>query len=302
MSLTTRAAATALGLVASRQIPRLSDEVHPVARFGSTMTTIESQLWRDDRGAGVVYALAGAAIAAATGRASHSTTATVAICASGAQLRSTGAEIARLLEEHDTSGARAALPALVGRDPSTLDDSGIAAAVIESLAENSVDAVFGPAFWGLVAGAPGAAVHRALDTMDSMVGRRNLRYENFGWAAARADDISNLVPARVFALAVAATVPHRRDQVLAAVRRDAGAHPSPNAGVAEAAMAGALGVELGGPLRYGDDVEDRPTLGIGPRPTALDVRRAIDIARRTEDLLIALLAGIAVVSFVRRRR
>lgn len=302
MSLTTRAAGTALGLVASRLLPRLGDDVHPVARFGSTMSGIERHLWRDERGAGVVYAMVGATIAAATARTARSTAVTVAICASGAQLRATAAEIATLLERCDTSGARAVLPALVGRDPSTLDDSGIAAAAIESVAENSVDAVFGPAFWGVVAGAPGAGVHRALDTMDSMVGRRNLRYENFGWAAARADDVANFVPARLFAGAVAVVSSHRRHGVVAAVRRDASAHPSPNAGVAEAAMAGALGVELGGPLRYGDDVEDRPTLGSGPRPSTSDIRRAVDLARRTEDLLIAALAAVAVASFLRGRR
>ena len=297
-----RLAGTAVGLGASRLVPPLDDDVHPVARFGSTMTEVEQRLWRDDRQAGVLYATVGAGIAVSTGRALRSTAAAAAICAAGAQLRATATEIAGLLERGELDGARLALPALVGRDPSSLDGSGIAAAAIESVAENTVDAVFGPAVWAVVAGAPGAAVHRALNTMDAMVGRRNARYENFGWAAARADDVANLLPARLFAVAVAAATPDRAGAVFDAVRSDAAAHPSPNAGVAESAMAGVLGVELGGPLRYGDVVEDRPTLGSGPRPGADDLRRAIEIARRTEDVLIGSLAVAAVLTFLRGRR
>lgn len=300
--LTTRLAGTAVGLVASRFVPPLHDDVHPVARFGSTMTEVERRLWQDDRRAGMLYAAVGAGIAASTARAVGSTAAATAICAAGAQLRATATEIAELLERDDIDGARRALPALVGRDPSALDASGIAAAAIESVAENTVDAVFGPAVWAVVAGAPGAAVHRGLNTMDAMVGRRNERYENFGWAAARADDVANLVPARLFAATVAAAVPERARAVLEAVRDDARSHPSPNAGVAEAAMAGALGVELGGTLRYGDVVEDRPTLGTGPRPDATDLVGAIDVARRTEDLLIVTLAVGAALRFLRGRR
>lgn len=297
-----RLAGTAIGLGVSRLVPPLDDDIHPVARFGSTMTEVEQRLWQDDRRAGVLYAAVGAGIAVSTGRAVRSTAAAVAICAAGAQLRATAGGIAELLERGDLVGARSALPALVGRDPSALDESGIAAAAIESVAENTVDAVFGPAVWAVVAGAPGAAAHRALNTMDAMVGRRNARYENFGWAAARADDVANLLPARLFAVAVAAAAPGRAGAVFEAVRNDASAHPSPNAGVAESAMAGALGVELGGPLRYGDVDEDRPTLGTGDRPTGDDLPRAIDVARRTEDLLIGALAAGAVLAFLRGRR
>lgn len=301
MSVATRLVGTGVGLVASRAIPPLGDDVHPVARFGAAMVELEERMWRDDRRAGLAYAGIGAVLGAAAGRATHSVVAAVAICAAGRQLRDTAAGIASSLDAGDLEGARTALPALVGRDPSALDESGIAAAVIESVAENSVDAVFGPALWGAVAGAAGAGLHRALNTMDAMVGRRDDRYENFGWAAARADDVANLVPARAFALALAA-VTTDRDAVLAAVRSDAAAHPSPNAGVAEAAMAGALGVELGGPLRYGDVVEDRPTLGSGPRPGVGDIHRAIELARRAEDLLVATLVAGGLVAWIRRRR
>ena len=159
-----RLAGTAIGLAASRFVPPLDDDAHPVARFGSTMTEVEQRLWQDDRRAGSLYAAVGAGIAVATGRAVRSTAAATAICAAGGQLRATASEIAQLLERGDIDGARRALPALVGRDPSTLDAPGIAAAAIESVAENTVDAVIGPAVWAVLAGATGAAVHRAPNT------------------------------------------------------------------------------------------------------------------------------------------
>ena len=300
-----RMLATALGLAATRVVPPLADDVHPVARFGSTMQRVEGALYADTRAAGVLYAGTGAALGAISGRSTGSVTAVVAVCAAGPQLRATAGAVADRLEAGDVDGARDVLPALVGRDPSTLDASGIAAAAIESVAENMVDAVFGPAWWAVVAGAPGAAVHRALNTMDAMVGRHGDRYGRFGWAAARADDVANLVPARMFALAVVAAAPDRGAAILGAVRDHAPAHPSPNAGVAEAAVAGALGVSLGGPLRYGDVEEQRPMLGTGPRPDAADLRRAIALTARIEDGLVLTLTALGSASGLRaalRRR
>src|SRR5262249_33365337 len=157
---------------------------------------------------------------------------------------------AQLLAAGDLEGARAALPVLVGRDPSALDASGVAAAVIESLAENTVDAVVAPALWGALLGAPGAAAHPAVNTMDAMAGHRSCRYGRFGFAAARLDDAAAYIPARVTVLLVCLVRPDRTATVIETVRRDAPAHPSPNAGVAESAFAAALGLELGGPLRY----------------------------------------------------
>ena len=293
----------AVGLVLSEVAPALPDEVHPVARFGAAMGLVEDALWRDDREAGVAYAAAGVALGAVGGRALGSTAAAVSVAAAGGQLRRTALGVRALLDAGDLDGARRALPALVGRDPSGLDASGIAAAVIESVAENSVDAVFAPALWGALAGPAGAGAHRALNTMDAMVGHRSERYERFGCAAARADDLANLVPARCFAAAVwALAPPERRAEVARAVRHDAPAHPSPNAGVAEAAVAAALGVELGGPLRYGERLEARPTLGRGPRPGAADIGRACDLAARAQWLLSATLGAAGVLAPVVRRR
>jgi adenosylcobinamide-phosphate synthase len=134
--------------------------------------------------------------------------------------------------------------------------------------------------------------------MDAMVGHRSQRYARFGTAAARLDDAMAWVPARVFALLVAAVRPDRAGQVLRTVRRDAPGHPSPNAGVAESAAAGALGVELGGPLRYGDRVEERPRLGDGPRPTASTITAARRLVDRVE---LALAAGAAAAWVLSRR-
>ncbi len=189
------------------------------------------------------------------------------------------------------------------RRPATAgpDAAGVAAAVIESVAENSVDAVIAPAFWAAVAGAPGAVAYRAINTMDAMVGRRNERYGNFGWAAARLDDVANYVPARIFASLVVVLCPHRAREIIAAVRRDAPAHPSPNAGVAEAALAAALGRQLGGPLRYGDTEENRLLLGDGPRPDPDDVPEAVRIADRAERAAMGMLCLIWLVARLKGR-
>lgn len=298
-----RARGTALGLVLAQVVPEIPDGAHPVAHFGTAMGLVEESLWADDRTAGIRYAAAGAAIGAVGGRLLGSTATAVSVTTAGRQLRAVAAGIGEQLVADDLESARAGLPALVGRDPSALDASGMAAAVIESVAENTVDAVYAPALWAVLGGAAGTGLYRALNTMDAMVGHRSERYERFGWAAARADDLANLVPARAFALAVLALAPaDRRGDVVRAVRQDAPAHPSPNAGVAEAAFAGALGLSLGGPLRYGDRVEDRPVLGDGTRPQPEDVARAVQLAERTEIALIGSLAVLGLLGSRRRRR
>lgn len=297
-----RAVATAAGLVGSRVLPPVPDATHPVARFGAVMTDVERRWWRDDRRAGVAHAALGASLGAAAGRVAGPVAA-VSVSAAGAQLRRVATGIGEQLRAGDLTGARASLPSLVGRDPDGLDAAAVAAAVVESVAENTVDAVFAPAWWGLVAGGAGAGAHRAVNTMDAMIGRRDARYGRYGWAAARADDIMAFVPARLFVLALIAARPARRGAILAAVRRDAPAHPSPNAGVAEAAMAGALGCRLGGTLRYHGVVEHRPELGLGPRPDLSHLDDAVALADRAEQLLIAALGAVgAVLGVVGRRR
>ena len=219
-------------------------------------------------------------------------------------LRAHADGIQRELERGSLEAARAALPALVGRDPSELDEAGIAAAVIESVAENTVDAVVAPALWGAAFGAPGALGYRAVNTMDAMVGHHSERYERFGWCSARADDVAAYVPARVAAGLVCLVRPSRAREVRSAVSTDAAAHPSPNAGVAEAAFAAGLGLELGGKLRYGERIEDRPLLGNGPRPSPRDIGHATQLASQVELALVALLgcAGVAARLVGRRHR
>ncbi len=294
--------ATAGGLLLDRTFGEPPRELHPVVAFGTVMGALERRIWKDTRVRGAGYASVGVAIGASSGRMLRSTSIAVAIAVAGSELRSVAARIAEYLDAADLSAARTALPNLVGRDPSQLDSSGVAAAVIESLAENSVDAVFAPALWGAIAGPSGALAYRAINTMDSMVGHHSVRYERFGWASARLDDVANLVPARVFAATIAALEPARARHIHRTIRRDARLHPSPNAGVAEAAVAAALDVELGGPLHYGDRLEMRPRLGAGRRPQADDIQRAIHLVDRAERLLLAALALVGMLTHVRRSR
>lgn len=299
-----RCLAVAAGLLLDRLLSEPPDAVHPVAGFGRMMQRVERVLWADRRVNGMVYAAVGVAAGVVAGLKAGSTvtaTATVTwIVVAGRQLRRIADRIGEMVEAGDLERARTELPSLVGRNPSSLDASGVAAAVIESVAENSVDAVIAPAFWVAVAGAPGAAAYRAINTMDAMVGHRCERYGNFGWAAARLDDAANYAPARIFAGLVAVSQKLHAKDILTTVRRDASAHPSPNAGVAEAAMAAALQRQLGGPLHYGSVREERPLLGDGPRPHPKDVPTAIGIANRVEWAAVVLLFLIWAVDRIRK--
>ena len=292
-----RLVGASIGLLVDRALGEPPSALHPVAWFGTVMGRFEKRAYADRRSAGALYAAGGTLLGLGVGRVIRSTSAAVALASSGRMLRATALDISRLLAAGDLAAARDALPALVGRDASALDESGIAAAVIESLAENTVDAVVAPALWGAAFGARGAAAHRAINTMDAMVGHRSARYQRFGTAAARLDDVAAYVPARVTAGLVCVCRPRQARTVVRAVHRDAAAHPSPNAGVAEAAFAAALGVELGGALRYGARVEDRPRLGTGPRPHVDDIDRAIDLANRVEIAVVTTLAGLGLVIY-----
>ncbi len=294
--------ALGLGLDALLADPRRG---HPVAAFGRVAGQLERVAYRDTRSAGVLYtaALVGGTVAAGSvaARAARGPLATTALTAAatwavvgGTTLCHEATALHASLASSDLDAARARLPHLCGRDPHGLDVDGLARATVESVAENTSDAVVAPLFWGAVAGVPGLLGYRAVNTLDAMVGHRSPRYARFGWAAARLDDAANLLPARLAALLTAACAPlvgGRPAAVLRAVRRDGGKHPSPNAGQVEAAFAGALGRTLGGRLAYEGRAEDRPLLGSGPAPDVADVVRAARLSAG-----VALAAGALAVA------
>jgi adenosylcobinamide-phosphate synthase len=210
------------------------------------------------------------------------------------------ANVASALERQDLDACRKAVSHIVGRDTARLDRAGIARAAIESLAENFSDGIVAPVFWLVVAGLPGAALYKAINTADSMIGHRTPRYADFGWAAARLDDLVNLPASRFAALLLILASVLCNDASAGAawraVRRDAARHRSPNAGYPEAAMAGALGLSLAGPRFYaGISVEDA-FMGDGRREAeAKDIRRALALYRCADAILLALLAGLTAV-------
>ena len=213
------------------------------------------------------------------------------------------ARVAVALEREGLAAGRAAVGEIVGRDTAALDEAGVARAAIESLAENFSDGVVAPAFWMMIAGLPGAAVYKAVNTADSMIGHRTERHEAFGWAAAQLDDLVNLPASRLSALlivvAAAAHGPERASAAWRATWRDAHRHRSPNAGYPEAAMAGALGLALGGPRLYGGVAVNDGLMGDGRREaTAADIRAALALYRRADALLIVGAAIVALLAWL----
>jgi adenosylcobinamide-phosphate synthase len=328
-----RAAATAGGLLVGVGLDFVFGDPrrgHPVALFGSGAARLESAMWRDNRLSGAVYAatLCGAAAglgyvmrqAAGTlpgagsrewfapSRSAHlgllaTTAAGTWVVLGGRSLVTEADRIRRQLLRGDLPAARSQLSNLVGRKTDALDGSEIVRATIESVAENTSDAVVAPLFWGAVAGLPGLFCYRAANTLDAMVGHHNRRYEQFGWATARADDVANFVPARLTAALAAVLAPVVSGEVRAAlhvIARDGRRHPSPNAGMAEAAFAGALGIRLGGCNDYRSRVEYRPVLGgEGRTPVTVDVARAMRLSRA---VTVAAAFGCAAISALRWRR
>jgi len=216
----------------------------------------------------------------------------------GRSLVGEGLVMQRLLEEGDLPGARDRLSHLCARDATGLPAVEMARASVESLAENTSDAVVGPLLWGAVAGVPGLLGYRAVNTLDAMVGYRSERYLRFGWASARLDDLLNLIPARVAAaltVAAAPVVGGSWAEAWRIWRRDGFRHPSPNAGPVEAASAGALGVTIGGSNIYDGSPEDRGTLGDGPAVVAADLARAVRLSQAVGFAGIVLAVGVAVL-------
>jgi adenosylcobinamide-phosphate synthase len=281
--------AVLLGFAADRALGDPA-RMHPVAGFAAVAAWVERRAWRPSRAVGALYV--GALVACATAAVAATErllarrgrvvlgAAVLWATLGGHSLERSALRLRAALDASDLDCARALAPALVGRDPTGLDAPELARATVESVAENTSDAVVAPLLWMAAFGPAGAAGYRAINTLDAMVGHRDDRYLRFGWAAARLDDAANWVPARATALLAIALSPGRRRAAWRAAFVDGARHPSPNAGRAEGAFAGALGVRLGGPNRYAHGTELRPPLGDGAAPGSDDIDHAVTLARR----------------------
>lgn len=302
MSRRTRALGLVLGFAADQLLGDPA-RFHPVAGFGRTAAGLEKHLYADDRARGTAYwlLLVGTTTAAGVlverGTRNHPVLHTLATAAAtwtvlGARSLDEEAAAVETLLDVDLPAARQRLTHLVGRDTRSLDEAGVARAVVESVAENTSDAVVSSLVLGGLTGIPGLLGHRAANTLDAMVGHRSARYRRFGWASARADDVLNLPGSRLSA-SLAVVLGDDASAAVRAWRRDAARHPSPNAGPVEAAFAGSLGIRLGGTNVYGDQVEERALLGDGRAARAGDIGRARRLARRVDRgaLVVAVLAA-----------
>ena len=305
-------AADAVGLLAGYALDALLGDprrFHPVAGFGQAAGALESRLYAPNRRAGLAFTAVAVGVPVAAGLAASVLTrrqpvARAALVAAatwtvlgGRTLRRESAVMAGHLANADLVAARGRLNHLCGRDPSALDEPELARATVESVAENTSDAVVAPLLWGGLAGLPGLLGYRAANTLDAMVGHRSPRYARFGTPAARLDDLLNLLPSRLTGLLTIAAAPlvrGERAEALRVWRRDRNDHPSPNAGQCESAMAGALGVRLGGRNVYFGRTETRPFLGDGPRPSASHLRRAGLLSAAAGVGAAALAAGLAL--------
>jgi adenosylcobinamide-phosphate synthase len=290
---------------------------HPVALIGALIDTLDRRFNREDqspqqrRSAGIASAAILVAITGAVGvliqaavqqlPAGNILLALIAsIFIAQRSLYQHVAEVRTAFADGGLTEARDAVAMIVGRDPENLDEAGVCRAAIESCAENFSDGVVAPVFWLALLGLPGLIAYKAINTADSMIGHRTERYASFGWAAARLDDLVNLVPARLSALLLAVAAPIAGGSVgksLNVVRRDASKHRSPNAGWPESAMAGALGLALAGPRRYAEHVVDDPFLNAEANSKAVpdDIGRALDLYTAACVIEAAGYAALALV-------
>jgi adenosylcobinamide-phosphate synthase len=287
---------------------------HPVTWMGALLTVLETWLWQSGTGRArgicalaLLLAVTGGVAVALDRLFAFGVGGTVLLVLTASSLiaqsslREHVRAVADALDRDGLAAGRQAVSMIVGRNPERLDEAGVARAAIESLAENFADGIIAPAFWLAVAGLPGGALYKATNTADSMIGHRTPRYADFGWAAARFDDLVNLPASRLAALFIvlaAITVGASPRGAVRAVWRDASRHRSPNAGWPEAAMAGALGLRLAGPRFYGEDLVDDAFMGVGTREaTTADIRRALRLFRMScvmawlVPLIIVLICG-----------
>jgi len=303
-------ATLALVIEAAAGYPVYSLIGHPVTWIGALLAALEARLNRGPRrrlaGAASLVILLAAAILPALALQALFAGSWLGLLVLAALASSLIAQrslythvkaVADALDAQGLEGGRRAVAMIVGRDPAVLDVAGVARAAIESLAENFSDGVVAPLFWLVVAGLPGAAAYKAANTADSMIGHRNARYADFGYAAARFDDLINLPASRLSALWLALAAGGGGRAAWAAVRRDARRHRSPNAGWPEAAMAGALGLKLAGPRVYGGVMVADADMGNGRREaTSADIRAALRLYVRACLIEFAVVAALALLT------
>jgi adenosylcobinamide-phosphate synthase len=288
---------------------------HPVALIGALIGLLDRTLNRETRspvqrkfaGAGVVIllvaisALSGCLIEIALRQIAFGNWLIGLVASTLIAQRSLYQHVARVRSAFTDGGladARRAVSMIVGRDPDQLDEAGVCRAAIESCAENFSDGVVAPVFWLALLGLPGLIAYKAINTADSMIGHRSARYLSFGWAAARLDDLVNLIPARLSGLLVASVAGGATATALKVMWRDAAKHRSPNAGWPESATAGALGLALAGPRRYGERIVDDPFLNAEARKNAMpdDIGRALHLLIAACLLQAAAYAALALVA------
>ncbi len=290
---------------------------HPVAMIGRAIAALDRALNREAwsparrKSAGVIAILllvivalfAGYAIEALIPRGLAGNIALGLLASTLIAQKSLYQHVARVHAAFDSGGltaARDAVSLIVGRDPASLDESGVSRAAIESCAENFSDGVVAPTFWLATLGVPGLLAYKAINTADSMIGHRSDTYRDFGWASARLDDLVNLVPARIAGLLLVLAAPLARGSMASALRtmwRDARNHRSPNAGWPESAMAGALGIKLAGPRRYAEGLVDDPYLNANGRDaTPADIRRALRMLAAACGIQFAIYITLACVA------
>ncbi len=293
-------------MVGEIQLAYLIDQIvpepkkyHPVSSYGKFSTYLEELFYSDSKISGGLFALANIELVAFLAvllkkYRIFGLVAVTAISLSGKMLEDEALEIYRSLKAGNIERAKKKLPSLVGRDVDSLDERGIVRATVESIAENTVDAVASTLVLGSVFGVFGVLLHRVFNTLDAMVGKKNSRYLNFGMACARIDDLLNYVPARVSSVIV---LGFSKSPVknLKLARQQALLHPSPNAGIIEASFALALNIELGGELSYQNIREVRPIVGTGGEVRADDILRATHLKRKVEYVLLVLTLALSLV-------
>jgi adenosylcobinamide-phosphate synthase len=283
-------------LAADRIFGEPSARWHPLVAFGRIAARLEGVLRRRTASLRIAGVVAVALLVAPAAALAHVVSVPIVdamllyLAIAPRSLREHALRVADALKLGDLASARAAVSQIVSRDTAGMSTDDVARAAVESVLENGNDAVFGALFWFIALGAPGAVLYRLANTLDAMWGYRNEAYLRFGWAAARFDDLLNLLPARLTALSYA--VAGSTAAALRCWRTQASTWYSPNAGPVMAAGAGALQVQLGGPASYGGRRKERPVLGCGATPGVEDIERAIALVDRS---LVIWIAGAAML-------